>query len=299
MTLRVLLCLVQLTMSASKEGLCASGACDLPASDAHAALQVKKVAESQGDPKKIFGKAILRFDDGTMEVDTVYEDGTWVKDETLVPDEEIGDLGLGPEVCWGVIWVRKRRCDGDLCVCQVEDREGRYRCTLLLPDRALQHLPGLSKHEFHGKACDSAKEAGKSAADAFLGRSYFTGDSTILPKKQGSLLRMHFWDDPILQEIAQNLRPSKKVQRQKKRCAERNVQRDAKCGGKGVDPSLSETQSSLHMVDSVRTEFAFRAYLGVPLRITRPSTLALTKIGLSPYQRWQRGGTDVERQSGD
>ena len=50
----------------------------------------------------------------------------------------------------------------------------------------------------------------------------------ILPKKQGSLLRMHFWDDPILQEIAQNLRPSKKVQRQKKRCAERNVQRDAK-----------------------------------------------------------------------
>ena len=87
MTLRVLLCLVQLTMSASKEGLCASGACDLPASDAHAALQVKKVAESQGDPKKIFGKAILRFDDGTMEVDTVYEDGTWVKDETLVPDD--------------------------------------------------------------------------------------------------------------------------------------------------------------------------------------------------------------------
>lgn len=60
----------------------------------------------------------------------------------------------------------------------MEDREGRYRCTLLLPDRALQHLPGLSKHEFHGKACDSAKEAGKSAADAFLGRSYFTGDST-------------------------------------------------------------------------------------------------------------------------
>ena len=87
MKLQVLLCLVQLTMSeeASKEGLCAPGACDLPASDAHAALQVKKVAESQGDPKKIYGTAIKRFHDGTSELDIVYEDGTWVKDETLVP----------------------------------------------------------------------------------------------------------------------------------------------------------------------------------------------------------------------
>jgi len=54
--LRVLLCLVRLAMpeEASKEGLCASGACDLPqAADEFAALQVKKEAESQADPKKV------------------------------------------------------------------------------------------------------------------------------------------------------------------------------------------------------------------------------------------------------
>ena len=53
--LRVLLCLPHLAMpeEASKEGLCASGACDLPqAPDEFAAIQVKKVAESQADPKK-------------------------------------------------------------------------------------------------------------------------------------------------------------------------------------------------------------------------------------------------------
>ncbi|CAL1174134.1 unnamed protein product [Cladocopium goreaui] len=53
--LRVLLCLLHLAMpeEASKEGLCASGACDLPqAADEFAAIQVKKVAESQADPKK-------------------------------------------------------------------------------------------------------------------------------------------------------------------------------------------------------------------------------------------------------
>ena len=54
--LRVLLCLLRLAMpeEASKEGLCASGACDLPqAADEFAALQVKKEAESQADPKKV------------------------------------------------------------------------------------------------------------------------------------------------------------------------------------------------------------------------------------------------------
>ena len=52
---QVLLCLLHLAMpeEASKEGLCASGACDLSqAADECAALQVKNVAESQADPKK-------------------------------------------------------------------------------------------------------------------------------------------------------------------------------------------------------------------------------------------------------
>lgn len=86
---------------------------------------------------------------------------------------------------------------------QMEGMEGRYRCILQLPDRALRHLPDLSKNEFLGKVCDSAREAENSAAEAF-------------------------WDDPIVQEIAQNLEPSKKAQRQIKRCAERRAQRDAK-----------------------------------------------------------------------
>lgn len=110
MKLQVLLCLVQLKMSASKEGLCVSGACDLPASDAHAALQVKKVAESQGDPKKIFGKAALRLDDGTVELETVYEDGTWVKDETLVPDDTpalVQDLQGNEGLQWKIWKIKK------------------------------------------------------------------------------------------------------------------------------------------------------------------------------------------------
>ena len=80
------------------------------ASDAFAALQVKKIAKSQGDPKKIFGKAILRFDDGTMEVDTVYEDGTWVKDETLVPDDTpalVQDLQGNEGLPWKIWKIKK------------------------------------------------------------------------------------------------------------------------------------------------------------------------------------------------
>lgn len=112
MKLQVLLCLVQLTMSeeASKEGLCAPGACDLPASDAHAALQVKKVAESQGDPKKIYGTAIKRFHDGTSELDIVYEDGTWVKDETLVPVDTpalVQDLQGNEGLPWKIWKIKK------------------------------------------------------------------------------------------------------------------------------------------------------------------------------------------------
>ena len=41
------------------------------ASDAFAALQVKKIAKSQGDPKKTIGQAMMTFDNGTMEVDTL------------------------------------------------------------------------------------------------------------------------------------------------------------------------------------------------------------------------------------
>ena len=93
---------------------------------------------------------------------------------------------------------------------QVEGMEGRYRCILQLSDRALRHLPGLSKNQFHSKACDSAKEAEKSAAEAF-------------------------WDDPIVQEIAQNLEPSRKAQRQKKR-SRRNAQTAQKIEKVPIDP---------------------------------------------------------------
>ena len=59
---QVLLCLLHLAMpeEASKEGLCASGACDLSqAADECAALQVKNVAESQADPKKRVDDTLL------------------------------------------------------------------------------------------------------------------------------------------------------------------------------------------------------------------------------------------------
>lgn len=124
----MLLCLLQLTMSeeASHEGLCAPGACDLPASDGLAALQVKKVAESQGDPKKIVGQAQLLLDDGTMEVDTIYEDGTWVRGDTtsntpgLLQDLQ-GNEGL-PWKIWKIKKIkhalerRRRHPDPEPCL---------------------------------------------------------------------------------------------------------------------------------------------------------------------------------------
>ena len=38
--------------------------------------QVKKVADSQGDPKKIIREDLRTYENGTIEVDMVYGDGT-------------------------------------------------------------------------------------------------------------------------------------------------------------------------------------------------------------------------------
>ena len=76
MPMKALLCLLHL-FAMAEEGWRASGACDSPqASDAFASIQVKKAAESHGDPKKIMGGDARRYENGTVEVDIVYEDGT-------------------------------------------------------------------------------------------------------------------------------------------------------------------------------------------------------------------------------
>ena len=80
------------------------------ASDAFAALQVKKIAKSQGDPKKTIGQAMMTFDNGTMEVDTIYEDGTWVRDDTLVPNntpELLQDLQGNERLPWKIWKIKK------------------------------------------------------------------------------------------------------------------------------------------------------------------------------------------------
>ena len=93
----------------------------------------------------------------------------------------------------------------------VEDADGNFQSTLRLIHRA-QAAARSRKREYKGEVCGTKMKAEASAARVF-------------------------WDDPQAKEKAAKLPPSKKVQRQKKRRAERNAARKVRRYGTSVASS--------------------------------------------------------------
>ena len=103
----------------------------------------------------------------------------------------------------------------------VQDADGNFQSTLRLIHRA-QAAARLRKREYKGEVCGAVPRWKQSCQP---------------PACFGMILKSAarvFWDDPQAQEKAAKLPPSKKVQRQKKRRAERNAARKVRRYGTSV-----------------------------------------------------------------